>query len=97
MVGNEQNPNSMPWDGMTDRRGNSAAGSGDWFQYKYMIFEKLNGLDKKVDEIEKVVEEIKVSFIKLQTKIMIVSGVSGIASAALISAVFTSLADKFIK
>ena len=42
-------------------------------------------------------EEIKVSFIKLQTKIMVVSALSGVISAALITAVFTSLADKFIK
>ena len=103
MNGNEQNTSStnIPWDGINDRRTNSSGSSqayaGDWFQYKYMFFEKFNSLEKKVDEIEKSVDDIKTSFIKLQTKIMVVSGLSGVISAALITAVFTSLADKFIK
>ena len=101
MIGgeNQNGMNPMPglhWDG-NDGRSIPSNGSGDWFQYKYFFFEKLNSLDKKVDDIEKVVEEIKVSFIKLQTKIMVVSALSGVISAALITAVFTSLADKFIK
>lgn len=100
--GQNMNPVSgVPWDGVDRRRLHSGqdhnSGPNDWYQYKFMIFEKLNGLEKKVEDIENVVEDIKVSFIKLQTKIMIVSGLSGVISAALISAVFTSLADKLIK
>lgn len=100
MIGNDigQNPTGVPWDGTTERRSsNLGSEAGNWFQYKYLVFDKLNNLEKKVDDIEKVVDEIKDSFIKLQTKIMVVSAISGVVSAALITAVFTALADKFIK
>lgn len=97
---NENNIFSGQWDGTTERRSfnrDNAMQSGDFFQYKYVFFEKFNSLEKKVSEIEKSVDEIKISFIRLQTKIMVVSGLSGVVSAGIITSVLTSLADKFIK
>lgn len=96
---NTQQP--MPWDGFSERRRldgqPNSQGSGDWFQYKYLFLEKFNGLERKVNDIEETVDEIKISFVKLQTKILVVSGMSGVISAALMAGVFTALADKFIK
>lgn len=95
---NNNGQQQMPWDGFTDRRGSMNANShGDWLQYKYLFLEKFNGLERKVNDIEETVDEIKISFVKLQTKILVVSGMSGVISAALMAGVFTALADKFIK
>ncbi len=88
------NSQPMPWDGV-DRRGTNA--SGDWLQYRYLFLEKFNVLEKKVSDIEETVDDIKISFVKLQTKILVVSGISGVISAALMAGIFTALADKFIK
>lgn len=88
------NSQQMPWDGV-DRRGMNAG--GDWLQYRYLFLEKFNVLEKKVSDIEETVDDIKISFVKLQTKILVVSGISGVISAALMAGIFTALADKFIK
>lgn len=92
MIDNDQHE----WSG-EDRRRSAQPDTADWYKYKFMIMDKLEGLEKKVTSIEDTVGEFKISFVKLQTKIMMVSGLSGFVSAAVITAIFTALADKLIK
>lgn len=84
----------MHWDDVYVRGTNA---SGDWLQYRYLFLEKFNVLEKKVNDVEKTVDDIKISFVQLQTKILVISGISGVISSALIAVIFTALADKFIK
>ena len=92
---NEKNK-EHEWDGVTDRRSQSRDDPSDWYKYKYMMLDKLEILEKAVKSMDEKVGNLELSFVKLQTKIMMVSGLSGFVSAALVTAVLTALADKIL-
>ena len=92
---NEKNK-EHEWDGVTDRRSQPRDDHSDWYKYKYMMLDKLEMLEKAVKSMDEKVGSLELSFVKLQTKIMMVSGLSGFVSAALVTAVLTALADKIL-
>ena len=82
------------WDGVSDRRSQPRDDPSDWYKYKYMMLDKLEMLEKTVKSMDEKVGSLELSFVKLQTKIMMVSGLSGFVSAAVVTAVLTAIADK---
>ena len=92
---NEKNK-EYEWDGVSDRRAQPRDDPNDWYKYKYMMLDKLEILEKAVKSIDEKVGSLELSFVKLQTKIMMVSGLSGFVSAAVVTAVLTALADKIL-
>ena len=82
------------WDGVSDRRSQPRDDPSDWYKYKYMMLDKLEMLEKTVKSMDEKVGSLELSFVKLQTKIMMVSGLSGFVSAAVVTAVLTAMADK---
>ena len=90
---NEKNK-EHEWDGVTDMRSQHRDDTSDWYKYKYMMLDKLEILEKAVKSIDEKVGSLELSFVKLQTKIMMVSGLSGFVSAAVVTAVLTAMADK---
>ena len=84
------------WDGVTDRRAQPRDDPSDWYKYKYMMLDKLEMLEKAVKSMDEKVGSLELSFVKLQTKIMMVSGLSGFVSAAVVTAALTALADKIL-
>ena len=81
-------------DGVTDSRSQHRDDPSDWYKYKYMMLDKLEMLEKAVKSMDEKVGSLELSFVKLQTKIMMVSGLSGFVSAAVVTAVLTAMADK---
>ena len=92
---NEKNK-EHEWDDATDRRSQLRDDPSDWYKYKYMMLDKLEMLEKAVKSMDEKVGSLELSFVKLQTKIMMVSGLSGFVSAAVVTAVLTALADKIL-
>lgn len=92
MINGDQNSNNFEWNGF-ERRSNNREDSNDWYKYKYLMLNKLEMLEKAFKGIDEKVGNLEISFIKLQTKIMMVSGISGFASAAIATAVLTAVAD----
>lgn len=92
---NEKNK-EHEWDDVTDRRSQLRDDPSDWYKYKYMMLDKLEMLEKAVKSMDEKVGSLELSFVKLQTKIMMVSGLSGFVSAAIVTAVLTALADKIL-
>ena len=84
----------LEWDGVSDRRSQPRDDPSDWYKYKYMMLDKLEMLEKTVKSMDEKVGSLELSFVKLQTKIMMVSGLSGFVSAAVVTAVLTTMADK---
>ena len=82
------------WDDVTDRRSHPRDDPSDWYKYKYMMLDKLEMLEKAVKSMDEKVGSLELSFVKLQTKIMMVSGLSGFVSASVVTAVLTAMADK---
>ena len=91
-----ENNKEHEWDGVTDMRSQHRDDPSDWYKYKYMMLDKLEMLEKTVKSIDEKVGSLELSFVKLQTKIMMVSGLSGFVSAAVVTAVLTALADKIL-
>ena len=92
---NEKNK-EYEWDGVTDRRSQPRDDPSDWYKYKYMMLDKLEILEKAVKSMDEKVGSLELSFVKLQTKIMMVSGLSGFVSAAVVTAVLAAMADKIL-
>lgn len=92
---NEKNK-EHEWYDATDSRSQPRDDPSDWYKYKYMMLDKLEMLEKAVKSMDEKVGSLELSFVKLQTKIMMVSGLSGFVSAAVVTAVLTALADKIL-
>ncbi len=91
-----ENNKEHEWDSVTNMRSQLRDDHSDWYKYKYMMLDKLEMLEKAVKSMDEKIGSLELSFVKLQTKIMMVSGLSGFVSAAVVTAVLTALADKIL-